>query len=240
MKRKLKISIGILLSVVVICAGGFLIYVNICYHADETAKAVVSDNSVNISENDDTKMFMPKNPEYGLIFYQGGKVEYDAYSPLMYKLARKNILCIVVKMPFNLAMFNISGADGIQSLYPDIKHWYMCGHSLGGVMAAYYIEQHSHDFDGIIFLAAYSTADIRSTHLNVLSIYGSNDKVLNLESYQENRSHLPNSAEELIIDGGCHSYFGNYGVQSGDGTATVSPDEQQWQTVDFIVSHLKK
>ena len=133
MKRKLKISIGIILSVVVICAGGFLIYVNICYRADETAKSVISDDKVNISQNDDMMVFMPKNPEYGLIFYQGGKVEYDAYSSLMYKFAKQNILCVVVKMPFNLAMFNINGADDIQSLYPDIKHWYMCGHSLGGL-----------------------------------------------------------------------------------------------------------
>ncbi|MBQ7521741.1 MAG: alpha/beta hydrolase [Clostridia bacterium] len=240
MKRKLKISICIILSVVVICAGGFLIYVNICYQADETAKSVISDDKVNISQNDDMMVFMPKNPEYGLIFYQGGKVEYDAYSPLMYKLAKQNILCVVVKMPFNLAMFNIGGADDIQSLYPNIKHWYMCGHSLGGAMAAYYIEQHSSDFDGIIFLAAYSTADLSNTNLNVLSVYGSNDKVLNLESYQENFSHLPNTTKELVIDGGCHAYFGNYGVQSGDGMATISPDEQQKQTVDFIINNLKR
>ena len=240
MKRKLKISVCIVLSAIVVLTGIFLIYVNICYHADETAKAVVSDDKINIFQEDDKMIFMPENPEYGLIFYPGGKVEYDAYSPLMDKLARQNILCIVIKMPFNLAMFNINGADGMQSHYPDIKHWYMCGHSLGGVMAAYYLEQHSNAFEGIIFLASYSTADISNSNLNVLSVYGSNDKVLNSESYQKNRSHLPDTVQEFVIEGGCHAYFGNYGLQSGDGQATISSDEQQRQTVDFIVSHLKK
>ena len=56
----------------------------------------------------------------GLIFYPGGKVEYTAYIPLMQSLSEKGILCVLVEMPFNLAVFDMNGADGIKEQYPEI------------------------------------------------------------------------------------------------------------------------
>ena len=46
-----------------------------------------------------------------------------------------------------------------------IEAWYMGGHSLGGSMAASYLEQHSSEYDGLILLASYSTADLSQTDL---------------------------------------------------------------------------
>lgn len=34
----------------------------------------------------------------------------------------------------------------------------------------------------------------------------------------------------MCIPGGNHAQFGNYGVQKGDGTASISAEEQQVQT----------
>ena len=80
-------------------------------------------------------------------------------------------------MPFDLAVLDANAADGLQDYFPEIKHWYMAGHSLGGAMAATYISKHNANFDGLILLAAYSTADLSQTPLKVISIYGSNDQV---------------------------------------------------------------
>lgn len=74
--------------------------------------------------------------------------------------------------------------------------------------------------------------------MNVLSIYGSEDGVLNTESVQENRSLLPDNHKEIIIEGGNHAQFGNYGEQAGDGDATVSTEEQQKLTVEAITDLL--
>ena len=103
-------------------------------------------------------------------------------------------------------------------------------------MAANYAAAHDEDFDGLILLAAYSTKDLTGTTLRVLSVYGSEDGVLNRESYEKNRAKLPADTTEVILDGGCHAQFGNYGPQDGDGVPTISGEEQVRQTVEAIAA----
>jgi len=147
-------------------------------------------------------------------------------------------MCVLMKMPFNLAVFDVNAADGVQELYPDIEKWYIGGHSLGGSMAAAYLKENVNDFEGMILLGSYSTADLSEGDLEVLSIYGSEDRVLNPEKYLENKANLPSDFTEIIIDGGCHAYFGMYGAQEGDGVPAISNEEQIERTarevVDFI------
>ena len=241
MKKKAKIISITFIGTIIVLITVFFVFVNIDkYHTDETAlAAAVSDNIVIVTETDGKMIFEPQNAEYGLIFYPGGKVEYSSYSPLMHSLASKNILCIVTSMPFDLAVFNQNAADGIQENYPSVKHWYIGGHSLGGVMATSYVSNHIDDFDGLILLAAYPSVDISNSNLNVISIYGSNDGVLNMGKYRESLSLLPDNRKEFVIQGGCHAYFGSYGSQKGDGIPTITPTEQVQQTTDFILKNIK-
>ncbi len=241
MKKKVKIISITFIGTIIVLITVFFVFVNIDkYHTDETAlAAAVSDNIVTVIETEGKMIFEPQNAEYGLIFYPGGKVEYSSYSPLMHKLASQNILCIVTSMPFDLAVFNQNAADGIQENYPSVKHWYIGGHSLGGVMAASYVSNHIDDFDGLILLAAYPSVDISNSNLNVISIYGSNDGVLNMGKYRESLSLLPDDRKEFVIQGGCHAYFGSYGSQKGDGIPTITPTEQVQQTTDFILKNIK-
>jgi len=152
----------------------------------------------------------------------------------MQACAEKGVLCIIAEMPFNLAVLDINAADGIQKEYPQIENWYIGGHSLGGSMAASYLEKHTDEYEGLILLGSYSTADLSDTDLNVLSIYGSEDQVMNCEKYNENKSNLPTNFTEIVIDGGCHAYFGMYGAQDGDGTPSISNSEQILQTAEHI------
>lgn len=239
--RKWKILFPILsVALLVFIACG--IYLNDYYHADMTAvESFVTENPVDVrSDNAGNLVFEPENPVAGMIFYPGGKVEHTAYIPLMKALASEGILGVLVEMPFRLAVFGISAADGIRERYPEIENWYIGGHSLGGSMAASYLEKHAEDYEGLILLGSYSASDLTETDLNVLSIYGSEDRVLNREKYEESKGNVPKDFMEVVIDGGCHAYFGMYGAQEGDGTPEISNTEQIVLTVDAIVNNINE
>ena len=72
--------------------------------------------------------------------------------------------------------------------------------------------------------------------LDVLSVYGSADGVLDMEKYEQYRSNLPADTSEVVIDGGCHAQFGGYGPQDGDGSPAISGEEQIRQTAEAIAA----
>ena len=74
---------------------------------------------------DNTIVYGAAEADTGLIFYPGGKVEYKAYEPLMKALASEGVMCVLVEMPFHLAVLDVNAAEGIQEMYPDIKNWYI-------------------------------------------------------------------------------------------------------------------
>ena len=211
-------------------AAGF--YLHDVSHADTTAlTALQSTDTVSVLHPDDNAyVFAPQHPDAGLIFYPGGKVEYTAYAPLMQQLAEQNILCILVKVPLNLAFFDIDAADGYAGLYPDVPQWYVGGHSLGGVAAANYLADHADLYDGILLAASYSNVDLSDLSLRAFSIYGDCDGVLNMEQLEKNSSMLPDDTEYVIVTGGNHAQFGSYGPQKNDGEATISAEDQVQQT----------
>lgn len=244
--KKIKILRRILISILLIIAvltTTFYVYTSDYYKAYDVAYAAEeSDDNVDVYTIDGSTYVFSPNGEIkaGIIFYPGGKVENTAYAPLLHELAKNGILCILVKMPRNLAILDINAANGLQDYFPDINEWYMCGHSLGGACAAMYIKKNSSQYSGLILLASYSTKDISNTDLDVLCIYGSNDGVMKKDSYEECRKNLPSDYSEVIIDGGCHAFFGCYGLQDGDGTATISNEEQINLTVEAIVDFVSE
>ncbi len=239
--KKLLISLAVALALVLSMTVFCVIYLSDYYRADNTAIDAFRPTGVvnEVKHSDGVIAFEPASARAALIFYPGGKVEYTAYIPLMRSLADNGILAILVDMPFNLAVFNPNRADGIKELYPDIDSWYIAGHSLGGSMAASYVASHTADFKGLVLLASYSTADLSASALSVLSIYGSEDGVMNKENYEANKINLPSDFTEQVIDGGCHAYFGMYGAQAGDGVPTVENTEQIIKTADFIAEFIK-
>ena len=217
-KRKIIICIVSIVAVIALLFGACAVYLGDYYHAITPADESFglqdgSSLTETIKLDNGNIVCKSENATKGLIFYPGGKVEYTAYLPLMESLAQKGILCVLVRMPFNLAVFDDNAADGIR--------------------AAAYLEKHPSDFKGLLLLAAYSTADLSNENIRTLSIYGSNDGVLNREKYEQYRSNLP-ELTEYIIDGGCHAYFGVYGSQDGDGTPTIDNARQINLTADAV------
>lgn len=225
-----------LLLVISLAFGGFYIYVSDYYRADiESVEAFMPGSDVEERElGDGSLAYIPAEYKVGVVFYPGGKVDYAAYEPLMRALAERGVLAVLVKMPCNLAVLKPGAADGITDQLPAVEKWYMAGHSLGGSMAASYVSKHADRFEGLIMLAAYSTADLKPSGVRVVSIYGSCDGVMSREKYSKYKENLPSDFSEVIIEGGNHAFFGMYGHQKNDGEATVTNAEQIEFTADVI------
>ena len=233
-KRVFRIILAVLVLLVLACGGYLCDY----YHAEPEALEVFAPVGVIGTETTEEgdRVFGAKDADVGFIFYPGGKVESLAYVPLMRALTEKGVLCVLVEMPFHLAVFDMDAAEGIPQQYPEIEHWYIGGHSLGGSMAAAYVSECPDAFEGLVLLGSYSTADLAETDLQVLSVYGSEDQVLNRENYEESKKNLPRDFEEVILEGGCHANFGMYGAQKGDGTPTMTREEQITLTADAFAA----
>ena len=234
-KKKRFIIIGAVILALVIVVGACVVYLADYYRADSEAIGAFLPEGATWKEGPDGVIaFEPEGATEGFIFYPGGKVEYTAYIPLMQECAERGILCILIEMPFNLAVFDVNAAEGIRDEYPEIESWYIGGHSLGGSMAASYLANNVDDFAGLVLLGSYSTSDLSESDLEVLSVYGSEDKVMNRDKYKENVSNLPSGFTELVIDGGCHAGFGMYGAQDGDGVPRITCEEQIRLTAEAI------
>lgn len=234
-KKNKWITLGVVAAILLIIVVACVWYVNDYYRAEDYVNAYLKSSETVTVTNEDNIVFLDgTGTENALIFYPGAKVEYTAYVPLFYALAEQGIDCFVVKMPGNLAILGMNKAEDIMAAY-EYENWYLSGHSLGGAMAASYAADNGENLDGLVLLAAYSTAELPE-HLSVVSVYGSEDKVLNMESFEEGRGYMPENYTELCIEGGNHAWFAYYGEQEGDGTASITREEQQKQTVDAILN----
>ena len=221
---------GILLAVLVLLAGTFFWYVSDYYRAEDVALAVMNDGS-GITVQDNLTILAPSVPgDTTLIFYPGAKVEAEAYLPLLDSLRQTGLTCILVDMPFHMAIFDADAAQDVMARFPQYSHWYIAGHSMGGAMASQFAADHPDEVDGLILLGAYIYGDYPPA--DTLTVYGS----LN-QSVEDKLDYTENVVE---IQGGNHAQFGNYGPQKGDAPATISAEEQQAQTVEAITDFLQQ
>lgn len=233
-KRFLWIVIPVAVFALLLCAS--LIYLENYYHADDDAIAAFSIDRT-VAERTlagGETVFDPGGAKVGLIFYPGGKVEETAYAPLMRAISSKGVLCVLCRMPFRLAVLDTHAADDVREALPEIGHWYIGGHSLGGAVASIEVKVHPGAYEGMILLASFSNDDLSDESLRVLSVYGSEDRVLDRDKYEQAKEKLPDHVTERIISGGCHAGFGMYGAQNGDGTPAITNGEQILFTADLI------
>jgi len=231
MKKNIKIAVIIIVAIVILSVGTFLIYASDYYRADDTAIAAMQIDSV--TKLDDRLIIVtPDTPgKTAMIFYPGAKVEYFAYLPLMEKIKDSSgIMCILVKLPFNMAIFDPNAAEEIMEQFPEIENWYVAGHSMGGAMASYYASNNQDKVKGLILLGAYIYGDFPEN--KALTIYGSfNTSIAEKINYAENI---------VVIEGGNHAQFGNYGKQNGDVDAAISSEEQQSIAAEAIKNFIMK
>lgn len=226
---------------IVICLAFGLLISQKFYHADNTALASLeSTSNFTVLETSDYYAFIPvaKATNSAFILYPGALVDAESYASLMAKLTEQGYTSFIAKMPLDMAILKKDAANKIIADYPAITDWYIGGHSLGGVMAASYADEHPDLIQGIAFLASYPNKDLTDQTLKVVSLYGTNDGVLNMSAYEEAKMLLPTDSvrySEIPISGGNHAAFGNYGPQSGDGIAAISAAAQQEAAVNAII-----
>ena len=224
--RRIALALLAALAVVVVA---FLVYASTYSRATSRAQAALAgSDTVRVTATQNGYLFDGPGTQDALVFYPGGKVQCEAYAAQLEAIAERGTDVFLVRMPLNFAFLNMNAADAIiNSNDYHYDHWYVGGHSLGGAMAAVYAADHTGELDGLVVLAAYPTKSL-------LSVYGSEDgQVDKLRSHADLR---PDDYTELVIEGGNHAQFGDYGAQDGDGTATISTEEQQELAADAVAA----
>ena len=235
----------ILIIILAVFVGGlayFGYYVSDYSHADNNALAALSGNgSYRVVNSADSITFTPiaNKSSTGIIFYPGAKVQPEAYSVIASKLATNGYTTIIVKMPFNLAIFGTNKADNVIAQHGEISTWVIGGHSLGGVFASDYAVNHQNKIKGVIYLAAYPNTNASNATFKALSIRGSQDGLATSTQISQNLNKFPINTTFITIDGGNHANFGDYGVQVGDNKSSITKQEQQNMTVNYILAFLK-
>ena len=242
LKKKPPLGVHILISIVagmlIICSV-FFIFISIHYSADEDALAILTDSGdIRIAEIDGGYWLDGEGEDTALVFYPGAKVDAEAYLPLMKKLAENGIDCFLLKPPLRMAIFDMNAAEKIINNY-DYETWLLSGHSMGGIAAAGCAADNSDVVDGIVLLASYPNKAIPDT-VSLLSVYGSEDKELEREVFDRAKEYYPENSSEVVIEGGNHAQYGNYGKQNSDGDATITADEQQAKTITAIFDFVKQ
>ena len=239
--RRLFIILSSTLLILLIAGGVALVVLNGQNQAQPEARAALeSDAAVTVSTaaDQDWHVFAPAtgSPTTGLILYPGGFVDPVAYAPIARAIAERGFLVVLDPMPLGLAVTDIAAADTIIAAHPEIDHWAIGGHSLGGAMAAEFIANAPQNVDGLALWAAYPApnTDLSAQPLTVVSIYGDADGVATLDNIVDSAQRLPPDTRFILIPGGNHTQFGAYGqgLQSGDNPATIGRDEQRVTIVE--------
>jgi hypothetical protein len=232
MKIFKRVLLGLLIVLAVLVVGFVTWALNPLQPTADALAALESDSKVTVTQTGDYVSFMPtgETPTKAFVFYPGGRVDYRAYAAPLHKLAEQGYLAILLPVRLNLAFFDINAADRAIPDFPQIQDWAVGGHSLGGVAASMYAAKHD-DIDGVVFWASYPANDaLKTSDKAFTSIYGTLD-MGGVDSFQASASILPADTRFVVIEGGNHSQFGNYGLQPGDNPATITWQDQQAQAV---------
>jgi dienelactone hydrolase len=235
MTRRLlrRLVVGTLLVLVAATALGATYFAIPQPELPEAGQALASTPTVTYAVEGDLLTFTPNagRPRTGLIVYPGGKVSAAAYAPLAQRIAERGYLVVIVPMPLNLAVLGIDRARGVIEAHPEIEHWAIGGHSLGGAMAAQYAAGDVR-IEALALWAAYSATSLSARDLHVLVAYGSLDAGAAGFLAPERLANLPPDPTIIVIDGGNHEQMGWYTGQPNDPPATIDRARQQDRVAD--------
>lgn len=242
MKSILRNIVILIVIALIVCIAGFYLYTQNPSKADTDIRdSVLKNTSLEITENDAYFKIKRKgiDSDKGVIFYPGGKVEPDAYlQNLSFIALTTNSSVYIAKMPFNLAIFGINAAETIINNEKEIEVWFLGGHSMGGAMACEYAASNPSKIVGLFLMGSYCNRSISEVGFKVLSISGENDGLLPKAEVEQYSPNLPSNKTITFIQGMTHAQFGDYGLQSGDGKATITNDEADIQIVTTMIGWL--
>jgi pimeloyl-ACP methyl ester carboxylesterase len=191
-------------------------------------------STVDYVDSPDGVVLTPENPNgTGLVFIAGARVEPQAYAAKLSGLVDAGVTVVIARPALNFAILEFRSLDTFESLAPDVDTWFVGGHSLGGVKACQYATETA----GLILFGSYCASDI--TDVDVLTISATNDGLSTPEKIADAADLLPKNAQLVVIDGGNHAQFGDYGVQPGDGDSTISDAEFERQLTAAVLAFMR-
>jgi pimeloyl-ACP methyl ester carboxylesterase len=204
-----------------------------------------STNELLVTESDSYVRFQPNvAAKAGLMLIPGCPADPHAYAPLARAIAERQVLTVIVKVPYRCAPWAPHQATLRQRVIGVIDSCYECrwtvaGHSRGarhalelaralppGRIASLVLMGSTHPRD----------ESYESLAVPILKILGSEDGVAPLEAAKANANLLPATTRWEVIDGGNHAQFGYYGYQLWDRPASISREQQQAQVVALVMA----
>ena len=243
-KSKNKKIIKLILTLLLCSVIGFFIWLSSYYAPTQQAESYLkSNNYVEVIIDNNFICYTPKNitPKKGFILYPAAKVDVKSYSQICNMIAAKGYKVVAIDMPFNYSAFGKNKANKIIQKYSDIQNWVIGGDSLGGLVATRYVNSNISKIGGVVLISSYPIDSyLKEINMNVLSIWGSKDGVINFQSLIDAKKKLPTKTTYLEIEGANHSQFGDYGKHKGDEEPLIDGDKQKQKTVDSIVQFLEQ
>lgn len=225
--RRLGKALIVLVVALVLITVGFLFWANLVMRGEREAALEVWQNpAISVTSTDHSIVLEPTGEASGdgLVFIPGARVDPYAYMFTLSGIVEESGVTVVITKPtLNLAFFDQRPLSLFTGDAPDVTSWAVGGHSLGGVRACQLAD--SPDVTGLVLFGSYCANDLSQTSLRVLSIAGSEDGLSTADKIDAAAPLLPSDTDFVVIKGLNHAGFGNYGVQSGDGVATISSDE---------------
>lgn len=242
-KHRIRTATFWVLGVLVLLVIGVLFWANSAMMGDRTASLAVWDNpDISVTSTDHSVVMEPSENAsgIGLVFIPGAKVDPYAY---MYKLSgiveETGATVVITKPTLNLAFFDTRPLSTFTADAPEVNEWFLGGHSLGGVRACQLVDAPDAVDDGVVGLVlfgSYCANDVSESGLKVLSVSGSEDGLSTPQKIESAAHLLPSDAVFVEIEGANHASFGDYGVQPGDGTATIGSEEMQAELTRVLVA----
>ncbi len=240
-RRRLRTAVFWVLGLLVLLVVGLLFWANIVMMGERPASLEVWDNpAITVTSTDHSVVLAPSSDPSGtgLVFIPGAKVDPYAY---MYKLSgiveQTGATVVITKPTLNLAFFDTRPLSTFTADAPGVNEWFVGGHSLGGVRACQLVDTPDAAADGVtglVLFGSYCANDLSGTDLRVLSISGSDDGLSTPAKIDAAAHLLPADAVFVEIEGANHASFGDYGVQPGDGTATIDDAEMHRELTDAL------
>ena len=241
MRKRTKVLIGVLITVVILTIAGWVGWQQLHYPAVDAAVTAAKE-----AEDEGNVLYFAGGKEKPLvIFYPGALVDAESYSVWAAGLAEKGYPVAIVKMPFNMAVL---AGNRAKAVLKEIPHdsYVIGGHSLGGVMASRFaanqLAENDNELKGVFFFASYpdEKGSLADQSIAVLSLSGSQDQVVNQENWQAARSLLPETTTFQTIEGGNHAGFGTYGLQKGEVAADLPNEAQQEAIIEQMAAWLSE
>ncbi len=169
-------------------------------------------------------------PTEGFLYIPGGTVDPRAYAVAARQIAAAGYFVAIIPFAGGIAIADPFRPTGIIASHPEIEHWAIGGHSLGGVTAALYADVDPlGKIDALAIFAGYPPANndlSDDPDLRVYSLLGTEDDNMDMVEWTAAKARLPANTYYGIINGGNHEQFGYYTGQLDDGAPLISRKQQ--------------